>query len=118
MSAGPYPNAQGNPAAGIPVYIAPAPAGAGPLGKNITTNASTAVKTGAGTFYGIGVNTAGVTSKVIIYDGLNAGGTVLGTFDTTKLGPNNVPGGGIQFAVGLFAVSSGGTPADFTVVYA
>lgn len=100
----------------IPVWLAPAPSGQGPSAVNMPANASTLLKTGAGTFAGISVNAAGVGSTVKIYDGLTAGGTLLGTFNTAVLGPN-FPGPGWPFATGLFAVTAGGTPADVTISF-
>jgi hypothetical protein len=82
--------------------------------QNITTNATTTVKTGAGTFAGLSINTAGATSTATVYDNTAGSGTKLGTFSTTAQGyiPVNIP-----FATGLTVVTAGGTPADITVVY-
>ena len=73
-----------------------------------------AIKSSAGTFQGISVNTAGLTSTATLYDGLSTAGTKLCTISTlaqTSLQYN------IAFSTGLFIVLSGGTPADVTVVY-
>lgn len=111
-----YPNKQSNPAAAIPVWLAPAPAGAGLQVQNIPTSTGTLVKTGAGTFVGLSVNTAGTTSTAKIYDGIDNTGTLLGTFSTTAPG-SNFPAGGWPFAIGLFVVTAGGAAADVTVSY-
>lgn len=109
-----YPNQQSNPAAAIPVWIAPAP---GQVQKNITTNASTLVYTGAGVFTGLSVNTAGTASTATIYDGTDDNGTLLGTIPTTAQGSFEPPAGGWNFATGLFVVTAGGAAADITVSY-
>ena len=108
---------QNDPANATPVYIAPAPAGSGlvPSAVNYAANGSHAIFAGAGIFFGIGVNTGGVTSTLKVYDGVDAGGTLLATYDTTNIGPNNAPGGGYPITTGLFVVLAGGTPADVTV---
>lgn len=96
-----------------PVVIYPTP---GVATKNITTATTTLVKTGAGTFLGLNVNTAGAGSDAKVYDGLDAGGTLLGKFSTAAQGAN-APPGGWPFAVGLTVVTENGTPADVTVSY-
>jgi len=97
--------------AAIPVWLAPA---IGSQLKNITTNATTLVKTGAGVLSSISVNTAGTTSTAKVYDGLSAAGTLLGTFDTTKLG---LLLQGWAFQTGLCIVTAGGAAADITANY-
>jgi hypothetical protein len=111
-----YPNSQSNPASAIPVWIAAFPGG-GALSKNITTNASTLVKTGAGTFFGLSVNTAGTTSTATVYDGTSTAGVKLGTFSTVAQGGPSIPASGLAFTVGLFVVTAGGATADITVAY-
>jgi hypothetical protein len=98
----------------MPVYIAPAP---GATSENIATDASTLIYTGAGYATGLMVNTAGVTSTIKLYDGVDDTGTLLGTWSTTTQGALSFPGGGVPFSTGLFAVTAGGTPADVTVSY-
>ena len=75
--------------------------------------AGAAVKTGAGTFHGVTINTKGATSNLLtIYDGISTGGTVIAVIDTTS-----TPGlweFDVQFLVGLFYVLAAGTPADIT----
>lgn len=103
-------NDQNSPSAATPIW------NAGFTGSyNTAANtAGHALKAGAGVFGGINVNTAGVTSTFVAYDGVDTGGKKLGTFDTTKIGPSGIP---LQFTAGLFIVLTGGTPADVTVVY-
>jgi hypothetical protein len=84
---------------------------------NITISTSTLVKTGAGTFLGLSVNTIGTTSTATVYDGTSAGGTKIGTYSTVLQGGPNIPAGGIAFSTGLFVVTAGAAAADITVVY-
>lgn len=100
------------PSQAMPVYLAPAP---GAAVQNIATDTSVLIHTGPGYANSILVNTAGVTSNIKLYDGLTAGGTLLGTWSTLAQG--SIPIGNIPFTVGLFAVTAGGTPADVTVGY-
>ncbi len=90
-----------------------------PVGKavNITSKTSTLVVTGRGVLHAIVVNNKGSGSNTCkIYDGTDAGGTLLGTILTDdKLGA--IPYG-IRFTVGLFILTEVGTQADLTVVYA
>ena len=114
-----FPNKQSNAAGAIPVWNAPPPAGSGRAPQapvNIISDTTTLVHTGPGVFYGLGVNTphAGATAKV--YDGIDASGTLLGTFSLVAAGPNNAVGGGYDFTTGLTIVTAGG-PTDITVSY-
>ena len=111
-----YPNDQSNPAAATPVWIAPPPAAAGQAQRNIAANGNTLVKDGPGVFLGLTVNTPGVGSTAKVYDGIDATGTLLGTFSTVA--QNTVyPPGGFRCETGIFVVTAGGTPADITVSY-
>ncbi len=113
-----YPNDQSNPAGAIPVWPV-AMAGGGASFVNITTNTSTLIKTGAGTLFGVSVNTAGTGSaSIAVYDGTSASGTLIGTYSTTAQGGPVLPTVGISFATGLFAVTTATNPADVTVSYA
>ena len=75
------------------------------------------IKTGAGTFYGLSVNTAGLTSTATLYDGASTAGAKIGAFSTLAQGGPVIPPIGIAFATGLFLVLTGGTPADVTISY-
>lgn len=81
---------------------------------NYTTTNTFLTKTGAGVLHSITINTAGVTSSVVLYDGLSAAGTKIATVST--LAQNTVVFDA-AFAVGLTVVNQGGTPADITVLY-
>jgi hypothetical protein len=72
------------------------------------------VKSGAGVFSGITVNTAGLTSSATFYDGTSTGGTKLATISTLAQVSLNY---NIAFVTGLFVVLAGGTAADVTISY-
>lgn len=110
-------NDQSNPASATPVWIAPAPAAAGQRVRNITADVGTKLATGSGTFMGLSVNTGGNASTAKVYDGINAGGLLLGTFSTAAIG-SNFPAGGWPFTAGLFIVTASSNPAaDVTASY-
>lgn len=113
---------QSNPANALPVYLANPPAGsgitAGATPHNIVANGNNLLKTGSGTLYGISVNTGGTTSTATVYDGLDAGGTKIGTFSTVDQGGPVLPARGLAFVVGLFVVTAGAVAADITVSFA
>lgn len=81
---------------------------------NIPTNTTTVLKTGAGVFAGLSINTGGTTSAATVYDNTAGSGTKLGTFDTTAQDylPVDFP-----FTTGLTVVTAGGAAADITVVW-
>jgi hypothetical protein len=112
-----YPSSNANPSKAMPVWIAPAPAGAGISTENIAVAGNTQVKTGSGTFIGLTINTGEAGAQLVAYDGTDASGKKLGTYSLAAQGSLSFPGGGIPFATGLFLVTSGGTPADITVSY-
>lgn len=102
-----YPNVQQGSA--LPVYEA------GLTPRNITTATTTLVKTGRGTLGRIVVNTLGAGSAIAIYDGLTAGGTLIATVSSAAQASLAF---GAAFVTGLCVVTSGGTPANITVLYA
>lgn len=81
---------------------------------NVTTNKTQLVKTGAGILKKLSVNKVGTTSQVILYDGIDATGTVLGTFTTLAQGVMDL---NIAVTTGICAVTSGGSAADISVMY-
>lgn len=84
------------------------------LYTNITTAATTTVKTGSGVIERITVNTGGASSIWVAYDNTAGSGTKIATGSSatqTTLTYN------CRFATGLTIVTSTGTPADITVVY-
>ena len=87
------------------------------LVKNIATATTTLVKTGAGTFFGLSINTGGAGSDAKVYDGIDATGTLLGTFATAAQGVINAPGGGWNFVTGLCVVTENGSAANVTIAY-
>ena len=112
-----FPSSNVNPANAIPVWIAPTPASAGANTNNITTATSTLVKTGAGALTGLIVATAGTGATATVYNGISAGGTLIGTFSLNAQGAINMPGSGIPFSVGLFIVTVGSPAANLIVTY-
>jgi hypothetical protein len=72
------------------------------------------VKSGAGTFGRITINTAGAGSSASIYDGLTAAGALLATVSTAAQVSLDY---GIALQTGLCVVTSGGTAANVTVAY-
>ena len=111
-----YPNSQGNVAGAIPVYTI-ANASSGASSKNIAAAGNTQVKTGAGTFLGLSVNTGQSGATVTVYDGTSAAGIKLGTFSAAAQGGPAIPGSGLAFTTGLFVVVAGSPAPDVTVVY-
>lgn len=112
-------NGNDNAAGAIPVYMVAGIAASASQFKNVNTDASTLVKTGAGTFTGISVNTAGsANATATVYDGTSASGELIGVFSLAAVGGPVLPPGGFAFSTGLFVVTAGDTPADITVGYA
>lgn len=84
---------------------------------NITTTATTLVKSGAGFLNAITLSKPVATGTIAIYDGLTAAGTLLGTFTIpASPQPSTIPLN-IYFGTGLCIVT--GTAAqDIIVTYA
>jgi hypothetical protein len=82
---------------------------------NITTAATTLIKTGRGTIGRVIVNTAGAGSSIAIYDGLTAAGTLIATVSSAAQTSLTF---GAAVSTGLCVVTSGGTPANITILYA
>jgi hypothetical protein len=80
----------------------------------LANSAGSQIKTGPGVLASLNVNTVGVTSAIVFYDGTSTAGKKLGSFTTLVLGQQLI---NFAFTVGLFAVLTGGTPADVTVGY-
>lgn len=92
------------------VAVAPAPY------ARISTNATTAVKSGAGELHSICINTKGATANTAtVYDNTAGSGTIIAVVDTTSnvgcLTYN------LGFATGLTIVTATGTAPDMTVTY-
>jgi hypothetical protein len=97
---------------------------------NITTNATTVVKSGVGVFYGFTVNNNGFTTAgtITIYDNTAGSGTLIGTWTipiqppgTTLLATTFFPPAlmlNAAFSVGLTIVTATTAPAcNITVLY-
>lgn len=80
----------------------------------ISTATTTLVKSGAGVFASLNINTGGVGSSATVYDSLTGSGTVLGVFSTAAQAVLPV---NLAFSTGLTVVTSGGTPANITIAY-
>jgi hypothetical protein len=109
MSNQSFPNRISNPLAAVPVWDA-----GGLFVNYAANNAGVQIKLGAGVLQRLVINTAGLTSQAVFYDGTSTGGIVIGTFATLAQGSVPI---GAQFVTGLFVVIAGGTPADLTIVY-
>lgn len=86
--------------------------------SNITTTATTVVKSGAGTFSKIVINKAAATGVITVYDNTAASGTIIATLTepAALLASQNSIAYDVAFATGLTIVT--GTAAqDITVVY-
>ena len=84
--------------------------------NNITTDTTTAVKSGAGTLHSVCINTPLATSVITIYDNTAASGTTIGTY-TIPVSP--VPSClvyDVAFATGL-TVKTTTAASDITVSY-
>ena len=84
--------------------------------SNITTTGTTTIKSGAGIFRRLVINTKGVSSNTFtIYDNTAGSGTVIATVDTVNsIGSLEY---GLAFSTGLTIVSASGTSANATVIY-
>lgn len=91
-------------------------AGAGYSYAHISTNATTVVKSGAGSLHSITINSKGASANIAtIYDGISTAGTVVGIIDTTAASQNFLYD--VALTAGLTIVTSTGTAADITVSY-
>lgn len=83
--------------------------------RNITGNASTQIKSGAGRLVGIVIGTGGVTAGATLYDNTSCSGTKISTVNTGS-GQNQLTFE-VDFTVGLCITTTGLTPADLTITY-
>lgn len=90
----------------IPAYTA----------AHLAANASTLVKTGAGTLHTININKLGATANTMtVYDGIDNTGAVLAVIDTTANAISRYYD--VSFATGLYVVIATGTAPDSTISY-
>lgn len=82
---------------------------------NITTATTTVVKSGAGVFKGIAINSIGTTVTITIYDNTAASGTKIATISGVL--PLQRINFGVKFSTGLTIVTTGVAAADMTVMY-
>ena len=84
--------------------------------SNITTTGTTTIKSGAGIFRRLVINTKGVSSNTFtIYDNTAGSGTVIATVDTVNSTCSLEYG--LAFSTGLTIVSASGASANATVIY-
>lgn len=77
---------------------------------------TTPIKSGAGTFASVTINTKGAASNTLtFYDNTAGSGTKIATIDTTSA--QVTLNFNVAFAIGLTAVSATGTGADYTVSF-
>jgi hypothetical protein len=110
-----FPNAQDNAGAATPVWVAVRPGGGATLANFSAATAGTQIKTGAGTLFGLSVNTGASGASVTLYDGTSTAGGKIGTYSATAQGGPTLPLAGIAFATGLFVVIV--NAPDVTVSY-
>jgi hypothetical protein len=82
---------------------------------NITSKATTLVKSGAGVLVSVCVNTPNATETIAIYDGLTASGTLIGTI-TVYASTNPCFSYNVNFMTGLTIVTAV-QAGDITVAY-
>lgn len=84
--------------------------------RNLTANATTVVKSGAGLLKGIFVNSLGTgTASITVYDNTAASGTKIATINAALLiGPFEYEA---TFTTGLTVVVASLLPPDITVIY-
>ena len=99
--------------------LANGPEDQGFIAQNITTDATTVVKTAKGVLHEICINKYGVSGTVAVYDGVSTAGLLLGTITETATVTSQAPNcvmHDIAFQNGLTIVT--GTAAhDLTVIY-
>lgn len=84
--------------------------------RNIAGNATTLVKTGAGTLHGLMINNV-ASGVVTIFDSLTATGTIIATLTLSAGVPTFLGPMGLQFATGLTIVTSGAVTNNITAIY-
>lgn len=82
--------------------------------RNINTNSDTVVTAASGVFAGILINTAGVGSNAIVYNDTSCSSTIIGNFNTTNQISLII---NAAVSAGVCVTTSGGTPADITILY-
>lgn len=81
---------------------------------NITTNATTVIKSVSGVLHSITINTKGGTDIITVYDNSTDSGTKIATIDDSAASGLTLTYD-IVFGVGLTIVTSGTTAPDITV---
>lgn len=79
--------------------------------------ATTVVKSGAGTFASVVINTVGIGNTLTIYDNTAASGTKIATINTAAAVAGVPFTFNVAVGTGITCISAGGTGADYTVTY-
>lgn len=95
----------------MPVWLAPAPPGAGFRAINISKSGDEVLKEGDGILAGICINTGDAGGKAVFSDGDS---NPIGTFSLEQQRVLDFPGSGIPFSGGLMVQVTGN--ADITIV--
>jgi len=82
--------------------------------QNITTDATTVVKSGSGTLHAVCINTPAATGTITIYDNTAASGTKIGTITSYASATPGCWTYDVQFWTGLTIVTAVAAP-DVTV---
>lgn len=85
------------------------------LHNNISTNATTVVKSGAGVLHCITVNTTGTTTTATVYDNTSAAGTKIATINSSASHITQIYD--VSFNTGLTVVTAGAAASDITISY-
>jgi hypothetical protein len=83
--------------------------------RNISTNASTQVKTGPGVLHLVAVNNIGTAETLTIFDNTSCTGTTIAALSAVS-GPESI-GYDVQFFTGLCVTSAGTTAGNFTISF-
>jgi hypothetical protein len=99
--------------------LANSPEDQGFIAKNITSDATTVLKTAKGVLHEICINKYGASGTIAVYDGVSTSGLLLGTITETATVTSQAPTcvmHDIAFQNGLTIVT-GTAPHDLTVIY-
>lgn len=100
----------------IPVYAQSYQPTPSVIYQHLNSNATTTIKTGAGSVHLITINTKGASSNILtLYDNTTAAGQVIAVLDTTQAVATLIYD--VTFINGLTVVQSAGTAADITVAW-
>jgi hypothetical protein len=84
--------------------------------SHLAANATTTVKSGAGTLHSIVINTPGVADTITVYDNTSSTGTIIGVINDASASAVTLPYDA-AFSTGLTVVVAGTTPPDVTILW-